>query len=86
MWLARHKNVHFHYIPTHASRLNHVEVWFYLLARYALKGASFIFPKDLRAAIDRFIAAYNPTAHPFEWIKEIVYPKSPKRHYADLYN
>lgn len=84
MWLARHKNVHFHYTPTHASWLNQVEVWFSLLARYALKGASFTSPKELRGAIDRFIAAYNPTAHPFQWTKEVVHPTSLKRHYADL--
>ena len=86
MWLARHKNVHFCYIPTHASWLNQVEVWFSLLSRYALKGASFTSPEELKEAIDRFIVAYNPTAHPFEWTKEVVHPKSLKRHYADLSN
>ena len=84
MWLARHKNVHFYYTPTHASWLNQVEVWFSLLVRYALQGASFTSPRGLRRAIDRFIAAYNPTAHPFEWTKQIVHPKSLKRCYADL--
>lgn len=84
MWLARHKNVHFHYTPTHASWLNQVEVWFSLLTRYALKGASFTSAKELREAIDRFIAAYNPTAHPFQWTKEVVHPKSLKHYYADL--
>jgi transposase len=86
MWLARHKNVHFHYIPTHASWMNQVEVWFSLLARYALKGVSFTSARELRQAIDRFIAAYNPTAHPFEWTKEVVHPKALKRCYAYLYN
>ncbi len=84
MWLARHQNVHFYYTPTHASWLNQVEVWFSLLARYALQGASFTSPKELREAIDRFIAAYNPTAHPFEWTKDVVHPISLKKHYADL--
>jgi transposase len=86
LWLSRHKNVHFHFIPTHASWLNQVEIWFSLLARYALKGASFTSPKQLREAIDRFIAAYNPTAHPFEWTKRFVNPNPPKIHYADLCN
>ncbi len=86
MWLARHKNVHFHYIPTHASWMNQVEVWFSLLSRNALKGASFTSAKELRQAIDRFVAAYNPTAHAFEWTKEVVHPKNLKRHYADLCN
>ena len=27
MWLARHKNVQFHYTPTHASWLNQIEIW-----------------------------------------------------------
>ena len=84
MWLARHKNVHFHYIPTHASWMNQVEVWFSLLSRYALKGASFNSPRELRQAIDRFVAAYNTSAHPFEWTKEVVHPKGRKRCYADL--
>ncbi len=35
MWLARHKNVRFHYAPTHTSWLNHVEIWFSILARYS---------------------------------------------------
>jgi transposase len=86
LWLARHKNVHFHFIPTHASWLNQVEIWFSLLARHALKGASFTSPKQLRKAIDRFIAAYNQTAHPFEWTKRFVNPNPPKIHYADLSN
>jgi len=86
MWLARHRNVHFHYIPTHASWMNQVEVWFSLLSRYALKGASFTSAAEIRQAIDRFIAAYNPTAHPFEWTKEVVHPKTLKRCYADLSN
>ncbi len=86
MWLARHKNVHFHFVPTHASWMNQVEVWFSLLSRYALKGASFTSAQELRQAIDRFIAAYNPKAHPFEWTKEIVHPKALKRCYAELRN
>lgn len=86
MWLARHKNVHFHYTPTHASWLNQVEVWFSLLTRYALKGASFTSAKELREAIDRFITAYNPVAHPFQWTKTVVHQKSLEYHYADLCN
>jgi hypothetical protein len=71
-WLARHRNVHFHFTPTHASWLNQVEVWFSILARRALTGASFTSPREVRAAIDRFVAAYNPNAIPFEWTKREV--------------
>jgi len=75
-WLHRHPRVHFHFIPTHASWLNQVEIWFSILSRQALRQASFSGVKDLRQAMDKFIAAYNPQAHPFEWRKVKVHPKS----------
>ena len=71
-WLARHKNVHFHYTPAHASWLNQIECWFSILSRRALKGASFTSPKQVRHAIDLFIRAYNEKAAPFEWKKTRV--------------
>ncbi|MBZ5668915.1 MAG: transposase [Acidobacteriia bacterium] len=40
-WLRQHPQVQLHFTPTHASSLNQVEVWFSLLARQALRGASF---------------------------------------------
>src|SRR5580692_8261936 len=72
-WLARHKNVHFHFTPTHASWLNQVEVWFSILSAKALAGASFASPRQVRDQIDAFINAYNQTAHPFEWTKQVVF-------------
>ncbi len=84
MWLARHRNVHFHYTPTHASWLNQIEVWFSILSRAALKGASFTSPGEVRDAIDAFVAAYNEDAHPFEWRKTEVRQAMPKPKYADL--
>ena len=85
-WLARHPNVHFHFTPTHASWLNQVECWFSILWRQALKGASFISPHQVRQAIDKYVAAYNPEAAPFEWHKKTIAPTSLKHHYADLCN
>lgn len=85
-WLAQHQNVHFHYTPTYASWLNQVEVWFSILSRRALKGASFTSPQQVRNAIDRFIAAYNKKAAPFEWRKREVRSVHPKKYYADLCN
>jgi transposase len=73
-WLTRHPQVHFHFTPTHASWLNLVECWFSILARAALRGASFTDVTQLRAAIDAFIEVYNPTAAPFEWTKQVVHP------------
>ena len=83
-WLRSHPNVHFHFTPTHASWLNQVEVWFSLLWRHALRGASFTSPRELRQAIDRYIEAYSERAHPFEWTKSIVHPVGFKQKYADL--
>ncbi len=65
-WLGRHKNVSFHYTPTHASWLNQIEIWFSILTRKALRGASFISVKQLREAITDFIKSYNKDAVPFE--------------------
>jgi len=83
-WLRDHPNVHFHYTPTHASWLNQVEIWFSMLWRHALRGASFTSPTQLRDAIDRYIAAYSEWAHPFEWTKSEVQPTRPKPKYTDL--
>ena len=85
-WLARHKNVHFHFTPTHASWLNQVEVWFSILSRKALAGASFTSPRQVRDRIDAFITAYNQDAHPFEWTKQAVFSKHPRSKYAHLRN
>ncbi len=82
-WLARHPNVRFHFTPTHASWLNQVEVWFSMLTRAALQGASFRSPQEVRDRIDAFVAAYNTTAHPFEWTKQVVFAKHPKSKYAN---
>ena len=83
-WLERHKNVHFHFTPTYASWLNQVEIWFSILSRSALKGASFASPRQLREAIDAFVNAYNQTAQPFEWRAQTVFPKKLKPRYRDL--
>jgi transposase len=83
-WLARHRNVHFHFTPTHASWLNQVEIWFSILVRSALAGTSHTSPRQVRAGIDRFVAAYNPNAIPFEWTKREVHQVDLSHHYADL--
>jgi len=83
-WLARHKNVHFHFTPTHASWLNQVEIWFSILARSTLQGASFTSVTQLRAAIDAFIDSYNQHAVPFQWRKAKVHPKGLAQRISDL--
>lgn len=83
-WLARHPNVHFHFTPTYSSWLNQVEIWFSILQRSALGGASVTSARQLREAIDAFIVAYNQTAVPFEWKKAVVHQKRLQPRYRDI--
>jgi transposase len=85
-WPARHPNVHFHFTPTNASWLNQIEVWFSILTLRVLRGGSFISPRDLRGAIDRFTSAWCEDCSPFAWTKESVQQVTLKRRYADLCN
>lgn len=83
-WLGRHSQVHFHYTPTYSSWLNMVESWFSILSRQALRNLSCSQARQLREAIDRFVKAYQQSAAPFEWTKEVVYASAPKKRYSDL--
>ena len=85
-WLARHPSVHFHYIPTHASWLNQIEVWFSILSRQALRGLNATSVQDICRAIDAFTNTRNERPVPFEWNKSFVSPVNLKHHYANLCN
>lgn len=72
-WLAKFEGrVQFHFTPTSASWLNQVEIWFGLLTRKALRGASFASKDQLRAAIEAFVARTNEHPKPFHWRKREV--------------
>ena len=71
-WLTTHPNVFFHFTPTSASWLNQVEIWFGIMSRKALRGASFKNTEELAKAINDFITAYGLTAKPFVWRKREV--------------
>ena len=71
-WLQTHPNVFFHYTPTSASWLNMVEIWFNIMSRKVLRGASFDSTGALAEAISGYIKAYNETAKPFVWKKREV--------------
>jgi len=71
-WLATNLNVTFHFTPTSASWLNMVEIWFNILSRKVLHGASFDTTSALSEAIMGYIEAYNETAEPFIWKKREV--------------
>jgi transposase len=83
-WLRRHPLVKFHCTPTYSSWLNQVEVWFSILSRQALRGASFTSPTQLRQAIDDFVTVYDEKAAPFERKKAVVFPSAPRTKYSDL--
>ncbi len=72
-WLAKYEGrVHFHFTPTSASWLNQIEIWFGLLTRKALRGASFSSKDQLRAAIEAFVSRTNENPKPFHWRKREV--------------
>ncbi len=60
--------IRFVYTPRHASWLNQVEIWFSILARRALKRASFTSLDDLRQRLLDFIEYFNAVlSKPFRW-------------------
>ena len=71
-WLKAHPNVFFHFTPTSASWLNQVEIWFNIMSRKVLRGASFDSVRALSEAILGYIDSYNETAKPFVWKKREV--------------
>jgi len=71
-WWESHPNVHFHFTPTSASWLNQVEIWFGIMTRKTLRGASFNSTGQLTQAINAFITAYHDKAAPFAWRKREV--------------
>ena len=83
-WLARHKNVIFHYTPTHASWLNQIEIWFSILQTKSLRGSTFTSAQQLRRHIDAFTEAYNVDAQPFEWHKVKVTNKKLESKFSNL--
>lgn len=72
-WLAKYQGrIQFHFTPTSASWLNQVEIWFGLLTRKTLRGASFASKDQLRSAIEAFVAKTNENPKPFHWRKREV--------------
>jgi transposase len=73
-WLEENykKRVHFHFTPTSASWLNQIEIWFGILSRKALHGASFSSKESLVEAIRAFTARHNENPAPFKWRKREV--------------
>lgn len=85
-WLAAHPNVFFHFTPTSASWLNQVEIWFGILTRKALRGASFNSVEERTQAIHDFCEVYHENAKPFVWRKREVKGSQLKNKIANLLN
>lgn len=60
--------IRFAYTPKHCSWLNQIEIWFGILAKKALRHASFASIEDLRQRILQFVDYFNETmARAFCW-------------------
>jgi len=68
-WLADNPRVHCHFTPTHASRMNLVEVWFSLAERQAIHRGSYRSVKELNTKIRAYIDGWNDRCHLFIWTK-----------------
>lgn len=94
MWLKRHKNVHFHYTPTHASWMNMIECFFSILSKQALTHSVQRSKKDLKDFLLRYLNQYSQNPTPFTWTKgpehfqriiqatkeyQAAHPKKPKQ-------
>ena len=66
-WLQRHPRFHLHFVPTSASWLNLVEVWFSHLTKEQIRRGDFLGVRDLIDAITAYIHNYNQQAGPFIW-------------------
>ena len=66
-WLQRHLRFHLHFIPTSASWLNLVEVWFAHLTKEQIRRGDFLGVRDLIDAIQAYIHTCNQQAGPFLW-------------------
>jgi transposase len=86
-WLKKHNGrVQFHFTPTSASWLNQIEIWFGILSRKTLKGASFSNVIELRNAIEAYIVRHNQKAQPFKWRRREVKGSQIKNTITNLRN
>ncbi len=68
-WLqSPKKRIIFHFLPTHGSWLNLIEIWFGILQQKALKDESFLSTTDLKNRIISFTKTWDSDfAHPFKF-------------------
>jgi hypothetical protein len=68
-WLeSPKKRIVFHFLPTHGSWLNLIEIWFGILQQKSLKDESFLSTTDLKYRIISYNDTWNTEfAHPFKF-------------------
>ena len=67
-WVRKQRGrIKFHFTPTHASWLNHIELWFSILARKFHKHNIFESVEDMVSNLMAFIENYNKNSKPFKW-------------------
>jgi transposase len=69
-WLAKNPRITMHFTPTSGSWLNLVEVFFGIITRQAIRRGTYTSVKDLIAAIETYIDAWNERCEPFTWTKD----------------
>jgi hypothetical protein len=60
-----------HWLPSNASWLDQIEIWFSLLQRKCLQPNHFVSPTDLETTLNEYIAFYNQTAKPINWTSTV---------------
>jgi hypothetical protein len=64
---AGQRHFQVYWLPTNASWLDQVEIWFSILQRKLLQPNHFVSTTDLEQAISQFITYYNQAAKPIKW-------------------
>jgi len=61
------KKIIFHFLPTHASWLNQIEIWFSILSKKVIRRGNFSGKIDLATKITNYMdLEWNQNAHPFQ--------------------
>lgn len=66
-WLAEHPNFTFHCMSAGGSWISHIENWFVIITRQAIRRGSFKPLAELINRIDDFVKHWNQDAEPFVW-------------------
>lgn len=69
-WFRKHPRFKRHFTPTSASWINQVERWFAKITNDCIKRGSFGSVKQLRDAINEYIAMNNDAPTPFKWVAD----------------